>query len=135
MRGWRKKLRANSRASPVRVRLGIGGLFDTLCSAWVMLIANSYIMRRFRPCVTVVSAARPLGVVTETAQLRDQPVAVLALDLDDAVPDGAPCATESLQPAGERLEIRGGKRQARDHGNALAAAASHLAADAHAHRG
>src|SRR6185312_4229650 len=135
IRGWRKKLRANSRASPVRVRLGIGWLFDTLCSAWVMLIANSYIMRRFQPCVTVVSAARPLGVVAETAQLRDQPVAVLALNLDDSVPDGAPCAAESLQPAGERLEFHGGKRQARDHGDALAAAPRHFATDAHPRRG
>src|SRR6185437_681854 len=132
MRGWRKKLRANSRASPVRVRLGIGWFFDTLCSAWVMLIANSYIMRRFRLSVTVISTARPFGVVAELAQLCDQPVTVLALDLDDPVPNAASRATESLQAAGERLEVRGGKRQARDHGNALAAAAGHLAADAHA---
>src|SRR6185312_16271099 len=89
MRGWRKKLRANSRASAVRVRLGIGWFFDTLCSAWVMLIANSYIMRRFRLAVTVVSAARPLCVVSEQSQLRHQPVAVLALNLDRSVPNGA----------------------------------------------
>src|SRR6185312_744236 len=99
-----------------------------------MLIANSYIMRRFRPAVTVISAARPLGVVAELAQLRDQPVAVIALDLDDSVPDGAPRPAESLQPAGERLEIRGGKWQARNHRTGLAAAPGHLAADAHARR-
>src|SRR6185312_8782475 len=132
MRGWRKKLRANSRASPVRVRLGIGWFFDTVCSAWVMLIANSYIMRRFRLAVTVVSAARPPGIVAELAQLRDQAVAVLALDLDDSVPDGAPRAAELLQPAGEHLKIRGGKRQTRYHRNALTAASGDLAADAHA---
>src|SRR5690348_18281669 len=110
MRGWRKKLRANSRASPVRVRLGIGWLFDTLCSAWVMLIANSYIMRRFRRSVTAsaASAARPLGVVPKTAQLRDQAVAVIALDLNDSFPDGASRPAQSFQPAGERLQVRGG---------------------------
>src|SRR6185312_2187984 len=105
MRGWRKKLRANIRASPVRVRLGIGWFFDTLCSAWVMLIANSYIMRRFRLSVTVISTARPFGVVAELAQLCDQPVTVLALDLDDPVPNAASRATESLQAASGRLEI------------------------------
>src|SRR6185437_10548251 len=132
MRGWRKKLRANSRASPVRVRLGIGWFFDTVCSAWVMLIANSYIMRRFRLAVTVVSATRPPGVVAELAQLRDQAVAVLSLDLDDSVPDGTPRAAELFQPAGEHLEVRGGKRQTRYHRNALATSSGHLAPDAHA---
>src|SRR5215469_14044561 len=111
MRGWRKKLRANSRASRVRVRLGIGWLFDTLCSAWVVLIANSYIMRRFQLAVTVISAARPFCVVSEHSQLRHQPVAMVALDLDDSVADGTPRTAKSLQPAGEHLEIRGGKRQ------------------------
>src|SRR5487761_100685 len=38
-----------------------------------MLIANSYIMRRFRLSVTVASAARPLGFVAQPAQLRARP--------------------------------------------------------------
>src|SRR5579863_6655699 len=134
MRGWRKKLRANSRASPVRVRLDIGWLFDTLCSAWVMLIANSYIMRRFRLSVTVTSATRPPGFVAEPAQLSGQSVAVVALDLDDSFADGAPRAAKSLQPAGECLQVRGGKRQARYHRNGLAAAPGHLAAHSYARR-
>ena len=75
-----------------------------------MLIANSHIMRRFRLSVTVASAARPFCVITHLAQLRNQAVAVLALNLDGPVPNGAASAAEPLQAGGERLEIRCGKR-------------------------
>ena len=50
-------------------------------------------------------------------------LALLALDLDGAVADGAAAAAGALQLGAESLQERGVARQAGDHGHRLAAAA------------
>src|SRR3984885_6450447 len=69
-----------------------------------------------------VSATGAFGVISEFDQFLDQTVAVIALDFDDAVPDGAPGAAPFLQPRGQCRKVRRRQGQAGDHGHPLARA-------------
>lgn len=55
-------------------------------------------------------AARPFDSVTELLQGWYQQIPVFTLDLDDAIFDGAACATFFFQLAGKLSELIGGKR-------------------------
>src|SRR5665213_3287019 len=79
-----------------------------------------------------VSVTGAFGVITELDQLLDQTVAVIALDLDDPVPDRAARAAQFLKPGTEHVELLGRQRQSGDDGNTFAAAPGGLTSDAHA---
>src|SRR5205807_817446 len=68
----------------------------------------------------------------QSAELGDEPLAMLALDLDDALLDAAARAAKLLQPRRELGELRLIERQSADHRDRLATAAGNLTADHHA---
>src|SRR5215831_4600484 len=78
------------------------------------------------------SAARALGFEAEPAQLGDQPIAVLALDLDAAVLHGTAGPAQALQPRGELLELHLIQRQSAHHGDTLASTPGNFPPDTHA---
>src|ERR1700680_4635895 len=128
MRGCLKKLRANSNTLPFGVRCRSSGLFCTLGPRAIHWHSTFYSNNSRRiplrhlgrwPSTCPASAAGTARLVAKLAQLGHQPVAVLTLDLDDAVPGAATRAAEFLQPRrqlGERLLTEG---QAADHRHAL----------------
>src|SRR6185369_15612490 len=64
-------------------------------------------------------------------ELLDEPIAVIALDLDAAVAARAPGAAQFLEFRGERIQFSRRQSQAGDDRHAFALAALGLAADAH----
>src|SRR5690606_14429647 len=76
-------------------------------------------------------AAGALGLEAALDQLLDQPVAMVALDLDATVVDRAARAALLLQLGGERGQLVGRQAEPADHRDALALAALRFAADPH----
>src|SRR5215831_3247673 len=81
------------------------------------------------------SAARAFGLEAEPAQLGDQPIAVLALDLDAAILHGTAGPAQALQPGGELLELHLIQRQSAHYADALASAPGNFPPDTHARNG
>src|SRR6266436_365167 len=142
MRGWRKKLRAKRRAFPfLVVGHAVWALFSTTTPARarsdrhsITIIARGHHSAGASPPLRASSAAGALRGEAQSAELRHEPLAMLALDLDDAVLDAAARAAKPLQPRRELGELRLIERQSADHRDRLATAAGNLTADHHARR-
>src|ERR1700758_3315204 len=126
MSGWRKKLRAKSRARPPRVAGVTSRSWFTSFTSHPRSGADSYCTASTGRRSQVDSYAAPrcsatgaLRLVAESRELRNQPVAVLALDLDRAILDCAAGAAQALEACGELLERRLPERQSADHRDAL----------------
>src|ERR1700691_5803812 len=78
-------------------------------------------------------AARSLRLPTQLVELRDDEIAMIALDLDDTLAHSAARAAALLEFGGQRLHIRGRQRQSADRGHALAGPT--LGLPRHAHGG
>src|SRR5207244_12959048 len=78
------------------------------------------------PPLRASSAAGALRGEAQSAQLRHEPLAMLALDLDDALLDAAACAAKPLQPRRELRELRLIERHSADHRALLAPPAGNL---------
>src|SRR5208283_246052 len=82
------------------------------------------------------SAAGFLGGPAQFDQFRDDDIAVIALNLDDAAAYRSARPAALLEPSGERIDVRRAKRQPRHRRDPLAGPTLGLAAYAHgAHRG
>jgi len=77
------------------------------------------------------SATRAFGVQAKPAQLRYQPIAVIALDFDAAVLYCAARPAQPLQPRGQLIELGRIPCQSADHCDRLPAATGHFPADTH----
>src|ERR1700691_669050 len=77
--------------------------------------------------------ARLLCRPAELDQFRDDDVAMIALDFDDALAHGTPGSAALLEPGGQGVHVGGRHRQPRDRRDALARPALDL--PSHAHRG
>jgi hypothetical protein len=75
------------------------------------------------------STARFLGRPAQLDQLRDDGIAVIALDFDDAVAHGAPRPTAFLELSGERVDVGLGQRQPRHRRDPLAGPTLDLTTD------
>src|SRR5580692_5970530 len=82
-----------------------------------------------------ILSAGALGLISQPDQFRHQAVAMITLDLDYAVPDGAAGPAQFLESSGEGVQSRGRQWQAGDHRDALAAASGGLPAHPHPRRG